>query len=155
MSVVFKRGKAELEANLTPLIDVTFLLIVFFVLVSQIVEVESVPMQLPEPTDPVTERPADEQRAVINVIPGAGGGVAGYRIGSRAFAADPAGTAALTALLTELFTVSPRISVNLRTDRATHYTHVEPILAAVSEAARRVPDAEVAPRVNLVVLRED
>ena len=47
MSSVFKRGNAKIEANLTPMIDVTFLLIVFFVLVSQIVEVENVPMSLP------------------------------------------------------------------------------------------------------------
>ena len=41
MSAVFKRGRAEVHANLTSLIDVTFLLIVFFVLVSQIVDAEN------------------------------------------------------------------------------------------------------------------
>ena len=48
MSRIHKRGTAELHANLTPMIDVTFLLIVFFVLVSQIVEVENVELKLPE-----------------------------------------------------------------------------------------------------------
>ncbi len=51
MSAVFKRGNAEVRANLTPMIDVTFLLIVVFVLVSEIVEAESVEMKLPVPVE--------------------------------------------------------------------------------------------------------
>jgi biopolymer transport protein ExbD len=42
VSLIYRRGPAQISANLTPMIDVTFLLIVFFVLVSQIVEVENV-----------------------------------------------------------------------------------------------------------------
>ena len=44
MSTVYRRGPAAIEANLTPMIDMTFLLIVFFVLVSQISELEVVEM---------------------------------------------------------------------------------------------------------------
>ena len=43
------RDRPPVAANLTPMIDVTFLLIVFFVVVSQIVEVENVEMELPRP----------------------------------------------------------------------------------------------------------
>ena len=93
MSATFKRGVTSIEANLTPLIDVTFLLIVFFVLVSQIVEVENVDMDLPRPRDAATVLAGDEQRAVINVVPSnvEVGGVVGYRIGTRLFSPDPAG----------------------------------------------------------------
>ena len=75
MSTIYKRGNAEISANLTPMIDVTFLLIVFFVLVSQIVEVENVEMELPKPTEPLTEKLGEEQRAVINVVPEEGSGL--------------------------------------------------------------------------------
>ncbi len=64
MSKIHKRGTVGVHANLTPMIDVTFLLIVFFVLVSQIVEVENVELRLPELGDPVTELPGEEQRSV-------------------------------------------------------------------------------------------
>ena len=53
MSVLFKQDRGQVQANLTPMIDVTFLLIVFFVLVSQIVEVENVDLDLPTPREPV------------------------------------------------------------------------------------------------------
>ena len=91
MSKIHRRGPAELHANLTPMIDVTFLLIVFFVLVSQIVEVESVPMSLPEPLEPLTERLGEEPRAMINVVPAAGGAAAAYRLGTRSFSPDRSG----------------------------------------------------------------
>ncbi|MHC5002633.1 MAG: ExbD/TolR family protein [Planctomycetota bacterium] len=153
MSLIFKRGSADIEANLTPMIDVTFLLIVFFVLVSQIVEVESVPMSLPEPVDPLTERLGEEQRAVINVVPSAGGDVFGYRLGTRAHAASPAGLAGLRDQLMRLFAANPRLAVNLRADRETEYRHVQPVMDVISEAARSVPGIQVQPRVNLVVVR--
>lgn len=153
MSLIFKKGAAELEANLTPMIDVTFLLIVFFVLVSQIVEVESVAMALPEPVDPMTAPMGEEQRAVINVVPGPGGGAVGYRLGGRAFGTGADGLAALSSRLTELFAANPKLAVNLRADRSTEYRHVQPVLESISSAAAGVPGVAVEPRVNLVVIR--
>jgi biopolymer transport protein ExbD len=153
MSVVFKRGCARIEANLTPMIDMTFLLIVFFVLVSHIVEVENVPMRLPEPEDPATLRPGDEQRAVVNVIPGPGGRAGGYRLGGRTYPAGEEGLRALTAQLAQMYSVNPRLDVNLRADRGTHYEHVEPVLQALSDAAASLGGVIVTPRINLVVVR--
>jgi biopolymer transport protein ExbD len=153
MSLIFRRGEAQIEANLTPMIDVTFLLIVFFVLVSQIVEVESVPMSLPEPADPLTERLGEEQRAVINVVPGSGGEVVAYRLGTRSFPPDRSGLAGLRSQLATLFASSPRLAVNLRADRATEYAFVQPVLDSIAEAAAAVPGIDVRPRVNLVIVR--
>jgi biopolymer transport protein ExbD len=155
MSTIFPRGNATVESNLTPMIDVTFLLIVFFVLVSQIVEGESVPMNLPEPMEPVTELAGDEQRAVINIVPGSRGHADGYRLAGVTHPVGPAGIEALTAQLVGLFAANPQIAINLRADRLTRYEFVEPVMQAVSTAASRVPDQQVAPRVNLVVVRED
>ncbi|MCH8163987.1 MAG: biopolymer transporter ExbD [Planctomycetes bacterium] len=155
MSAVFRRGRAEVEANLTPMIDVAFLLIVFFVVVSQIVEIESVQLDLPAPQDPASERPGEEQRAVINVIPAAGGKTLGYRLGSRVFAADTQGIEAMTAELAALYQRNPTLDINLRADRTTHYEWVEPALQAVSTAARLSGRPDVRARINLVVVRED
>ncbi|MFK7961707.1 MAG: ExbD/TolR family protein [Phycisphaerales bacterium] len=148
-----RRGPVRVHANLTPMIDVTFLLIVFFVLVSQIVETEHVDMDLPVLIDPSTEPPGEDARAVVNVVPGIGGDVLAYRLGSTRYPADDAGRAALTAALATRIAGNPQLRLNLRADRDSHYELVRPVLEAVAEATRRVPGA--APRVHLVVIPED
>jgi biopolymer transport protein ExbD len=158
MSSVFKRGPAALEANLTPMIDVTFLLIIFFVLVSQVVEVENVRMDLPKPKDAATVLPGDEQRAVLNVVPGPGGRARAYRLGGRTFPAGDAGVKALTDQLTSVFAESPQITVNLRADRGTRYEFVEPVMQAISSASSAASARSGSPvdaRVNLVVVRDE
>ena len=152
MSIVFPKGKAEIEANLTPMIDVTFLLIVFFVLVSQIVDLESVEMELPRPADPATELATDENRSVLNVLPGQEGLSNGYIFGNRLYATDTAGITSLTAAIARVYETNPAIYLNLRADRSTDYRWVEPVLRAVSGAARA---AGTTPRINLVVVREE
>lgn len=157
MSALYKRGKAEISGNLTPMIDMTFLLIVFFVLVSRIVSSENVEMRLPELKDPTTEKLAAENRVVINVIPGVSGGIDGYRMGSRNFAGDPAGLQAMGEQLTALYQANPAINVNLRADRRTHFEFVEPVMQMISTAARQANAAgnATAARVNLVVSTQD
>ncbi len=147
------RPPRAVAANLTPMIDVTFLLIVFFVLVSQIVDLESVSLDLPAPPDPATEMARDERRCVINVVPGPSGRASGYRVGSRFYAADTAGARGMTAHLLALYRDMPDLRVNLRADRSTHYQWVQPVLEAVANAARDAGH-EVIPSLNLVVVRE-
>lgn len=146
------------HANLTPMIDVTFLLIVFFVLVSQIVEVEHVDLRLPTLVEPATAAPEDEQRLVINIVPGPAGRAAEYRMGTRAFSADTAGRAALRSALAEVLAGNPVLRINLRADRETRYEGVYPAIEALTQAARdaaSVRGQPVTPRLNLVVVTEN
>jgi len=154
MSSIYKRNSTSLNSNLTPMIDVTFLLIVFFVLVSQIVEVENVDLRLPELEQPASNFPDDEQRSVINVVPGFGGQATGYRMGGLEFPVGDEGIEALTRHLAGLLRANPSLRVNLRADQGTEYKFVQPALEAVAAAARRV-DASTTPHLNLVVLREE
>ncbi len=155
MSRIHRRNTTELNSNLTSMIDVTFLLIVFFVLVSQIVEVENVDLKLPELEDPASALPDDEQRSVISIVPGFEGHALEYRVGSRAFPVGDEGAEALTQHLAGLLRANPSLRVNLRADQHTHYRFVQPALEAVAAAARRVDDHPTTPHLNLVVLRED
>jgi biopolymer transport protein ExbD len=157
MSAVYQRGRRDLQANLTPMIDVTFLLIVFFVLVSQIVEVESVELDLPEPEHAASMRLPDEQRLVINVWPSATapGEVRGYKVGPRLYPADEAGLDALIEHIAAAYRSNPELAINLRADRATRYEWVEPAMQAVVIAAARIDPAGITPRINLVVVKED
>lgn len=154
MSIIYKRGNAEIHANLTPMIDVTFLLIVFFVLVSQIVEVENVPMELPRPEKAATSPMGDEQRAVINLLPAGDGDIVGYRIGTREFPPGDDGIKQLTNRLVELYQANPHLKINLRADRNTHYQLINPVMNAIPIAARAAGHPDAAPRVQLVVIRE-
>lgn len=153
------RKRAEIEPNLTSLIDVTFLLIVFFVLVSHLAQQETASLDLPKPHNPATLALEAEHQVAITVLPGAGGVAAGYRIGGTDLNSDRAGVDALTAQMVELYQANPRININVRADRGTSYEYVEPVMEAVATAARRVPAVAAvqggAARVNLVVVKEE
>jgi len=87
-----RRKHAQIEPNLTSLIDVTFLLIVFFVLVSHLNEVESVEVDLPRPTDPRVDAPEAENQVALKRHRRPEGKSAGYRVGERTFSPDRIGT---------------------------------------------------------------
>ena len=137
------------------MIDVTFLLIVFFVLVSQIVDLDSVDMELPKPEHPMTVLPGEEARAVINVVPGMGGAARGYRVGTFEFAPTDAGRAELAGHMAGLYRLNPALNVNLRADRRTEYQYVAPVMRAITNAAGLANAGIPAVRVNLVVVREE
>ena len=144
-----------IAANLTPMIDVTFLLIIFFVLVSQIVEVENADLDLPRPQDAASELPGEQPRVVINVLRGAGGDAVGYRLSNHRYMADTAGLEALARNLAAMYQQNPALGVNLRADRRTDYRWVEPVFQAVSAAARLSGRDDVKGRGNLVVVKEN
>ncbi len=144
-----------IAANLTPMIDVTFLLIIFFVLVSQIVEVENADLDLPRPQEAASVPPGEQPRIVINVLRGAGGDAVGYRLSNQRYMADTAGLEALARSLAAMYRQNPALGVNLRADRRTDYRWVEPVFQAVSAAARLSGRGDVKGRVNLVVVREN
>ncbi len=148
-----RRSKADITANLTSLIDVTFLLIIFFVLVTRISEDEIVQLDLPRPHSPATMLPGPEQLIVVNVVPdpAKGGGAHAYRVGNKSYAPDGEGLNALTQHVASLYRAHPDLRVSMRADRNTRYEAVEPALDAIGKAARQ---AGQTPRVNLVVLRE-
>jgi len=153
-----RRGPAEVRANMTPMIDVTFLLIVFFVLVSQIVESESVDMELPRLVEPATLPPGEDQRLVVNIVPGPAGSVLEYRVGALAFAPGAQATQQLERHLTPLLAAQPTLRINLRADARTQYRHVHPVVEAVSGAAALAAESSgkaVTPRLQLVIVPEE
>ena len=69
MSQVTKRGAVKPALNITPLIDVVFLLIVFFMLVMNIVSDENPELQLPDLDRPNVYPPEGERKVTINIVP--------------------------------------------------------------------------------------
>ena len=145
-----RHQNAEIEANLTPMIDVSFLLIVFFALVSGIANREQASMSLSRVPEGAAARPDDDARWVLNVLPAADGASAGYALNGATYAADADGAARIAEALAEGYRTNPRLEVNLRADRTTHYRFVEPAMRAATTAARLAGGGAL-PRLNLVV----
>ena len=144
---------ASIEANLTPMIDVSFLLIVFFVLVSRISSSEQVPMELASVRAGAAVRPEEEARIIVSVVPGEAGSATGYACGGVIAPATPDGIATLAESLAEAYRRNPRLAVRLRADRATHFSWVEPAMRAATAAARSAGGGAL-PRLDLVVEEE-
>jgi biopolymer transport protein ExbD len=117
---------SEANVQMTPMIDVVFLLIIFFLVSSHLARQE-VQMPLPLPTASSGERPSETstRRVTINVLGDgrlllAGKPVEASQLRERLVAArDESGT---------------EIEVRIRGDRAVAYQHVEPILLACARA---------------------
>jgi len=133
--------------NLTPMIDMTFLLIVFFILTSQISNVEMAEeIELPEPEHSVAAEPDEEHRVVINLIPDVldKRRISAMRLGFRSFTPDAAGRASLRAELLEAVQRDPAVKIDIRADRQASYSEVYPILAVASASGARRVDLVVA-----------
>ena len=148
---IHRRGPASFDVNMTPLIDMAFLLIVFFVLVSQVTTAENVDLDLPRPAASAAGKPGAEERIVVNVLPAQDGGAAGYRVGRREFTPDVAGLQQLVQAIAGAMRAQPGLEVNIRADRATAYEWVRPVMDAVSDALAASGTAADRARVKLVV----
>ena len=69
MSHVQKRGAVAPALNITPLIDVVFLLIIFFMIVNNIVTDEVPKVQLPDLDNPNVFPPEGDRRVIVNIVP--------------------------------------------------------------------------------------
>ncbi len=134
------------KSDLTPMIDVTFQLIIFFLLVNNIVSEESVSMLVPKLFDPKVVELGDVRRLVISIIPSddpptrktaadalmVNGEPTKVKLGFREY--DISNLDDLIAELKESKERNEDIQVLLRADAATYYDRVQPVLAAITTA---------------------
>lgn len=150
-SKVYQRGPAQLDFNVTPLIDVTFLLIIFFMVISNFITQESVNMIVPELDEPTVRRFERMDRVVVNIAPLeydtierdddhlAWSGQPQYvKIGTKYYGMDD-----MNQMISELTEVStsttdargkPQLEVVLRADSALYYGSVQPVMQAITAA---------------------
>ena len=138
-----RRGNpsSTINANMTPMIDVTFLLIVFFVVVSQIVDRVAVSMDLPSPENAVAAIPSPQKKVVVNIVPSKNGEVesivvAGHELSWNALPE-------LTSIV-KTHLQGGAVAVHLRADRMTQYTYVHQVIEAIR-------DVGSSPRIQLVI----
>ena len=149
MSKVIQRGAVTPSMNITPLIDVVFLLIIFFMLVNNIVSEESEPMVLAELENPQTRDVGEIERVVVNVVPEAfsesgrdefplshPGRPRYVKIGTGADSRfDTDDLKGITEALRAAKAANPKIEVLLRVDGAIYYDKVQPIMGAIVKGA--------------------
>ncbi len=152
-SKIFHRGPTSPEMNMTPLIDVTFQLIIFFMLVNNIIAEESVQMFVPQLANPKTREMGEMERIVVNVKPveftrnnrdmdepaNWDASAIGVKVGLRDFAVGD--SEAITEALKQAVSESPRaedgkstLEVLLRADAAIRYDEIQPVMAAITAA---------------------
>ena len=129
--------------NITPLIDVVFLMIIFFMLVNKIVSEEQVKMVVPELTDPQTYELGEAETIVVSLAPrneGRGSnpldfdGVPLYiQYGPfKRFALD--NLEGVTEELKLAKAANPEVEVILRADCAAYFQEVQPVMGAITAA---------------------
>ncbi|QQE10928.1 biopolymer transporter ExbD [Planctomycetota bacterium] len=143
-SFIHKSGPATPSMNLTPLIDIVFLLVVFFMLASTMVTRQAIEMTVPKLDNPETHDLSEENRIVVNIAPKSGkrdknsplefeGKPAFVQIGAYGiFKLDD--HEGITAALKDVYTKNPSIKVSLRADAAVYYDHIEPIMSDITKA---------------------
>ena len=144
MSQVFRKGPTSPEMNMTPMIDVVFLLIIFFMLVNQIIAEETVKMIVPELDEPKTRETGDIQRITINLAPEDFDserkigdltipGEASYvKVGLDEY--DLTDMEGVTAALKNAKEHSKEVEILLRADAGLYYEAVQPVMQAIASA---------------------
>jgi len=131
-----RRQRPPLAFNMTPMIDVVFLLIVFFMLVSTFASAEHVPMDLPQPDKSQAANVKLTDRVVINCVltnpasPATSGVI--YSVGPIRVASAEA----LAERLAAAKAATPSLQVVLRADRRLPYHAVRNVMQII--AANRI-----------------
>ncbi|WPJ95451.1 biopolymer transporter ExbD [Coraliomargarita algicola] len=111
------------EFELTPMIDVVFLLIAFFMTLISFISAELVQLELPEAEQAtIPEEPGERQYISVDAE------------GQLFLGATPITPEALTAQLTALKAEIPQIQVFLRADAHTAHRHVNRVMEATAKA---------------------
>jgi biopolymer transport protein ExbD len=121
-------GRADIGINLTPMIDVVFQLIIFFLVSSHLAKQEA-QMVLPLPVAETGEKPADSltKRLTLNVLADGSLVLAGRQVSRQELTARLAAAA-------QQEQVQSGLEIRVRGDRDVAYQHIEPVLIACARA---------------------
>lgn len=127
MRIPHRRPRASLGLNMTPLVDIVFQLMVFFLVASHLAQQETVlELALPQAASGEPDLPLEFPRVVLNVAEGSHGvWVAGRQLDLAELR---------TLLAAEIGLRQGPVQVRIRCDRTVPYSRLEPILEACAEA---------------------
>ena len=120
-----------LEINLTPMIDVVFLLLIFFVLIAQASQRQWAQVELPEPKPSAAKYVYIPEVMTITVICDQQGKLLAYQSQGQMISPEQVGI--LTQMLRDRKRANPQVEVNLRADRRADGKVVEALMAACAQ----------------------
>ena len=142
-SFIHKKGPVTPAMNITPLIDIVFLLIVFFMLASTMVTKQSVDMVVPKLENPQTHEVLEENRIVLSIAPNNDkrdrgkpldieGSAAFVQVGNERLAIDD--LKGITGALKTLARRNPNAEVYIRADASIYFNNIQPVMGAIAQA---------------------
>jgi len=116
------------QFNMTPLIDVTFLLLTYFMLASHFASAEKPDLKLPKPYDSKAEEKIQENKIVINMLYRSDTAEPGLTFGPMAVGS----MTELNERLANLARHNPSVEVTLRADRRLRYGDVKKVMEMIA-----------------------
>lgn len=147
-SFVYKAGRqtGDVSFNVTPLIDCTFLLIIFFILASQMASDTLATLVLPRPHASLAA-PSDQRevrRLIVNVLSAEDdegflgahrtGQASAYKIEGRRVEVGDFDTLVAVMRSRRQAATSDGLLLEVRADRRVQFGHVQPVMDAAAEA---------------------
>jgi len=126
------RGTASLAFNATPLVDVIFLLTIFFMLVTRFSSAEQVPMQLPKPEQSQARVARLSDRIVINCRLADPSNPSGSKVLYSVGPNRPESLAVISDRLAARRRESADVSVVVRADRRCRYADVRALMRVIA-----------------------
>lgn len=139
------KEKPTMDLNLTSMMDVSFQLIIFFILITNFAAADLPELDPPDPLKSVAMEMPEIYRVQINIVPAGESGeakhliVLGQKYPRNAY--DQ-----VTAILVEKKQEYPELEVYIRADNSLHYEQVQPLMLAITKAGIS--------RINLVAIRQ-
>ena len=128
MRIPSTKRRRRLEVNMTPMIDVVFLLIIFFLVSSYLAKQEAhAELDLPVAQTGQENREADQRRLTINIA----GTDAGYAVAFGTRVVDQNNL--YQRLQGELERAKGVLEIRIRADRSVPYQIIEPILVGCAD----------------------
>lgn len=127
--------RGELPLNLTAMIDVVFLLIVFFMLICQFIRQEYVPIQVPQRVEALQPEQSQDQVTVsIYADPQSGNPQVAVRGRHFPYSGDEIWAVAVTAEIQQEQAKHRDQPVRLRAEESLAYGDIRPVLEALGQA---------------------
>lgn len=120
--------------NMTPMIDVVFLLIIFFMVVSQVVSSETQQIDLPKPDASQARDFAGQRKTTVTLIGDGTGTIAQRKVGPDIVADNAEMIARLMHAERTAAITGQVVHVVLRADRTIAFRHVRQIIAGIAQA---------------------
>jgi biopolymer transport protein ExbD len=120
--------------NMTPMIDVVFLLVIFFMVVSQVVSSEAELLDLPRPHKSQAVPYRGQQKLTVTLVGDGVGGVARRKVGANVARDDQELASLLLETRRAAETRGLRLQVVLRADRDIHFKYVREAMQIIDQA---------------------